>query len=114
MKKSRDQPTPRSSSSGFSQRPCTLTTNSATAVTTAVLVCLPLLYIIPVSLPTAEPYLFTHYATRYIDITAEFAKGFDERWDFELLEPGLIVPTVTALVLLAAALVIFRRKDVAL
>jgi ABC-2 type transport system permease protein len=91
-----------------------LTTNSATAVTSAILVCLPLLYVLPVSLPSSEPYLFTQYATRYIDVTAEFAKGFDERWDFELLKPGLIVPPVYVLVLLGTALTIFRRKDVAL
>ncbi len=92
----------------------TLTTNSATAVTSAVLVCMPLLYILPVAFPESEAYLFTHYATHYLDLAAEFAKGFDERWDFELLQPGLIVPPVYVLVLLGAALVIFRRKDVAL
>jgi ABC-2 type transport system permease protein len=94
----------------------TVTNSSTTAVMVAVLVYLPMLTVLPYLAPDAAlgDLVFVRHATRYLERAADFARGFDERWDAEYVRPGLVVPAANVLVLLAAALTIFHRKDISL
>jgi len=93
----------------------TLTNSASTAATTAFLVYLPLTAAAEVFLTNEQQvFLFTHHVTRGLDRAAELALAQSVRWDASIVQAGLIVPLASAAVLFAAALVVFRRRNIAL
>jgi ABC-2 type transport system permease protein len=93
----------------------TLTDSASTAATTAFLVYLPLTAAAEVFLTNEQQlYLFTHHITRAVDRASELALAQSVRWDVSIVTAGLIVPLVTAALLFAAALLVFRRRNIAL
>jgi len=93
----------------------TLTNSASTAATTAFLVYLPLTAAAEVFLTNEQQvYLFTHHVTRGVERAAELALAQSVRWDASIVTAGVVVPLVTALALFAAALIVFRRRNIAL